>query len=160
MTKFPISYSKKNQEKGYIALDMDNKPAAFAPTLDAIKEYTITENRRHYMYKEFPEIAIPAFLQGPEWEDTSWGNDATASSTLILPKECGYELRVLVYAEAPANREYLDDPRYCVCVYELQEGGSDMLESDNCNTEAEAVAWINTYKGSIELLETNRKNRG
>lgn len=158
MNKYPISYSKKRQVNGYVALTMDNKPAAFAPTLDAIREYVVTENRRHYCYKEFPSIAIPAFLQGEGWEDTSWGNDTTASSTWTSPEWAKqYELRVWVYADDPKERENPDDKKFCVSVYELFDVGSDMLEADECDTEAEAIAWVNTYRESIKLLAENAK---
>lgn len=41
-------------------------------------------------YKEFPSIAIPAFLQTSGWEDHSWHNDATAHSQCSLEDGSGY----------------------------------------------------------------------
>jgi len=62
-------------------------------------------------YKDFQDIEIPDFLK-IGFEDTSWGNDVTASSEMQVTDV--YTIRVWVYHDLPELREIEDAKKYTI----------------------------------------------
>lgn len=107
-------------------------------------------------FKDFQDIAIPAFLQNEKWEDVSWGNDAAPRVQYVTDPACPYELTVWVQHPNPAKRELSDTRRFSVVVYEKSTG--DELEGDETDSPAEARRLIDHWERVLLMLEKNRKN--
>lgn len=86
-------------------------------------------------YKDFPSIEIPSFLL--EWEDTSWGNDVTASSEKALAGDCS--LVVWVNPDEASLREVWEDFKYIVI---LQDVDRNEIQGRETKTEEEALEAI------------------
>lgn len=87
-------------------------------------------------YKDFQNIEIPPFLL--DWKDSSWHNDATASSRKDLPGDIA--LVVWVNPDKLEERETFENSKYIV-VLENKETG-DAIELREANTDGEAIAAI------------------
>lgn len=92
-------------------------------------------------FEDFPDIAIPEFLQGAGWEDHSWHNDAAPHMQYPLPSGAG--IVVWVAHDDPSMRE---DPSWNKFLVEYQpnieewvEEGRVILYDGNSEEEAKAI---------------------
>lgn len=107
-------------------------------------------------YKEYPEIQVPAFLDKAPWEDTSWHNDATASSVWDL--DCGMEprsIRVWVNADKVEDRETFEEFKYMVVLEESENG--NYIHCEPANTDKDAVALIQKFYMEVATSAIGRQ---
>lgn len=115
-------------------------------------------------YKEYQNTTIPDFLTGPEWVDESWHHDAAAHSRYLLPDDSPYEMWVWVQADKVADREYPDEPKYWVSIYDKTSGDlierkeNAELETETARTKTECQAIIKRMLESINIIINNRRN--
>ncbi len=92
-------------------------------------------------YKEFPDIAVPEFLQAEGWDDTSYHNDAEASSTREL-KYGGAVIVVWVNFDDIAMREITGSTKYVVTVRDEdgKVGLITLLETEDAQVASDLVS--------------------
>jgi hypothetical protein len=94
-------------------------------------------------YKEFPSIEIPSFLL--DWEDSSWGNDATASSRKGLPS--GNDLVIWVNPDDIEDREWFDGHKFLIV---LENEAGDPIREILADQEIEVLASIKSLESIDE----------
>lgn len=94
-------------------------------------------------YKDFQSIEVPSFLL--EWEDTSWGNDVTASSEKKLSD--GFSLVVWVNPDEIELREMWEEFKYCVI---LQDEDRNEVRGMEVKTDEEAIEAIRELESYYE----------
>jgi hypothetical protein len=110
-------------------------------------------------YNEFNDIEIPEVLTGAGWQDTSWHNDATASSELKVNDL--YSVVVWVWADDPEAREITTEHKFEVKVSSIN-GLEGFAEAANTTEELlacidNAKKWIETRSGELKLIQTVSK---
>ncbi len=90
-------------------------------------------------YKEYPETVIPEFLK--DWEDTSWHNDALASSERTEKTAAGNTLVIWVNCDEIENREPgMEEFKFYVELRGTETG--DEIETIPANDEETAIKAI------------------
>jgi len=98
------------------------------------------------MYKEYSDIAIPQCLDNEKWIDSSWHNDATASS--IENTENRMKIQVWVNSDNVTLRECFEDFKFMIVILDDETG--DIEENEIlCNTEEELLQNIEYIKTII-----------
>lgn len=99
------------------------------------------------MYLEYPDIAIPAALQGPDWMDLSWHNDACALSESKAGLPPGLVMQVWVDYDDPEKRE-MGGKKFCVLVIHEDTGYAvdNKEEGETAETEDELLTLISTVR--------------
>lgn len=96
-------------------------------------------------YGEYPDIAIPAILQGPEWQDQSWHNDACAKSESTEGLPAGLTRQVWVDYDDKDLRE-MGGPKYCVLVIDNDTGYAADGNEEGETADSELTTLIQTVR--------------